>query len=64
LVKKLKPLPTEAGEYGQARMAIRHIHDVGSEVSTFAYRSGGGVSLRSSNLQRIFATYIPLRNMV
>lgn len=37
-----------------ARMAMRHIHDVGSEVTTFAYRAGGGVALRSGLLQRAF----------
>jgi alkylation response protein AidB-like acyl-CoA dehydrogenase len=36
------------------RMAMRHIHDVMSETSTFAYRAGGGVALRSSILQRCY----------
>jgi hypothetical protein len=35
-------------------MAMRHMHDVGSEVTTFAYRAGGGVALRPSLLQRAF----------
>jgi hypothetical protein len=33
---------------------MRHIHDVISEVSTFAHRSTRGVSLRSSVLQRCY----------
>ncbi len=37
-----------------ARMAMRYIHDVGSEVTNFAYRYGGGVSLRPSVLQRAY----------
>jgi alkylation response protein AidB-like acyl-CoA dehydrogenase len=37
-----------------AKMAMRHMHDVGSEVTTFAYRAGGGVALRASLLQRAF----------
>jgi alkylation response protein AidB-like acyl-CoA dehydrogenase len=36
------------------RMAMRHIHDVMSEVSTFAHRAGGGVALRPSVLQRCY----------
>jgi indole-3-acetate monooxygenase len=36
------------------RMAFRHVHDVGSEVTTFAHRAGGGVSLRDGVLQRTF----------
>jgi indole-3-acetate monooxygenase len=36
------------------RLAMRHIHDVISEVSTFAHRSSRGVSLRSSVLQRCY----------
>jgi hypothetical protein len=36
------------------RMALRHIHDVGSEVTAFAYRAGGGVGLRPCVLQRTF----------
>jgi alkylation response protein AidB-like acyl-CoA dehydrogenase len=36
------------------RMAMRHIHDVLSETSTFAHRAGGGVALRPSVLQRCY----------
>jgi alkylation response protein AidB-like acyl-CoA dehydrogenase len=36
------------------RMAMRHLHNVGSEVTTFAYKAGGGVSLRPSPLQRAY----------
>ncbi len=36
------------------RMAMRHIHDVMSETSTFAHRAGGGVALRPSVLQRCY----------
>ena len=36
------------------RLAMRQIHDVASEVCTFAYRAGGGVSLRESVLQRCY----------
>ncbi|KKC27991.1 acyl-CoA dehydrogenase family protein [Sphingomonas sp. SRS2] len=37
-----------------ARMGMRYLHDVGSDVTTFAYRAGGGVALRASLLQRAF----------
>jgi alkylation response protein AidB-like acyl-CoA dehydrogenase len=36
------------------RLSMRQIHDVASEVCTFAYRAGGGVSLRESVLQRCY----------
>ena len=36
------------------RLAMRYLHDVLSEVTTFAHRSGGGVSLRPSVLQRCY----------
>jgi indole-3-acetate monooxygenase len=36
------------------RMAMRHVHDVGSEVTTFCHRAAGGASLRSSILQRAY----------
>lgn len=36
------------------RLAMRQIHDVASDVCTFAYRAGGGVSLRKSVLQRCY----------
>jgi alkylation response protein AidB-like acyl-CoA dehydrogenase len=36
------------------RLAMRHIHDVISEISTFAHRASRGVSLRPSLLQRCY----------
>ncbi len=36
------------------RLAMRYLHEVASEITTFAYRSGGGVSLRPSVLQRCY----------
>ena len=37
-----------------ARMAMRHLHDVVSEISTFAHRTARGLSLRPSILQRCY----------
>jgi len=36
------------------RLAMRHIHDVLSEIATMAHRYSRGVSLRSSRLQRAY----------
>jgi alkylation response protein AidB-like acyl-CoA dehydrogenase len=36
------------------RLALRHIHDVISDVSTFAHKASRGVSLRASKLQRAY----------
>ena len=36
------------------RLAMRHIHNVISEISTMAHRTSGGVSLRPSVLQRCY----------
>jgi hypothetical protein len=36
------------------RMAMRHLHDVISEISTFAHRAARGASLRPSILQRCY----------
>jgi alkylation response protein AidB-like acyl-CoA dehydrogenase len=36
------------------RMAMRHIHDVLSEISTFAHKASRGASLRPSVLQRCY----------
>jgi alkylation response protein AidB-like acyl-CoA dehydrogenase len=41
-------------QVAEARMAMRHIHDVVSESSVWAHKAGGGVSLRPSVLQRCF----------
>jgi alkylation response protein AidB-like acyl-CoA dehydrogenase len=37
-----------------ARMAMRHVHDVISEISTFAHRVSRGISLRPGVLQRCY----------
>jgi len=36
------------------RLAMRHLHDVASEISTFAHKTSRGVSLRDSILQRCY----------
>jgi alkylation response protein AidB-like acyl-CoA dehydrogenase len=36
------------------RLAMRHIHDVLSEIATFAHRTARGASLRDSTLQRCY----------
>jgi alkylation response protein AidB-like acyl-CoA dehydrogenase len=36
------------------RLAMRHIHDVLSEIATFAHRASRGVSLKKSRLQRAY----------
>lgn len=36
------------------RLAMRHIHEVVSDVCTFAHKAGGGVSLRPSVLQKCY----------
>jgi alkylation response protein AidB-like acyl-CoA dehydrogenase len=36
------------------RLAMRHIHDALSDVTTFAHRTARGVSLRASRLQRCY----------
>ncbi len=36
------------------RLAMRYLHEVVSEVTTFAHRAGGGTSLRPSVLQRCY----------
>jgi indole-3-acetate monooxygenase len=36
------------------RLAMRHLHDALSEVTTFAHRTSRGVSLRSGKLQRCY----------
>lgn len=46
--------PATVEQISLIRMAMRHIHDVGSEVTNFAYRNGGGVALRPSLLQRAY----------
>ena len=36
------------------KLALRYVHEVMSEVCTFAYTGGGGVALRASPLQRCY----------
>jgi alkylation response protein AidB-like acyl-CoA dehydrogenase len=50
----LRGEPASLEQIALVRMAMRHIHDVVSEISTFAHRAGGGVSLRPSVLQRCY----------
>jgi len=45
---------TSVEQIAIARIALRNMHDVGSKVTTFAYRAGGGTALRPSLLQRAF----------
>jgi indole-3-acetate monooxygenase len=46
--------PASTEQITLARMALRHVHDVGFEITNFAYRAGGGTALRPSVLQRTF----------
>lgn len=46
--------PATVEQIALIRMAMRHLHNVGSDVTTFAYKAGGGVSLRPSLLQRAY----------
>lgn len=46
--------PASVDQLAMARVALRNVHDIGSEVTTFAYRAGGGTALRPSLLQRAF----------
>ena len=46
--------PATVEQIALIRMAMRHLHNVGSEVTTFAYKAGGGISLRPSLLQRAY----------
>jgi alkylation response protein AidB-like acyl-CoA dehydrogenase len=41
-------------QVAQLRLALRHSHEVASQVTTFAHRASGGVSLRDCALQRCF----------
>jgi alkylation response protein AidB-like acyl-CoA dehydrogenase len=44
--------PLSLKQWALLSLATRHTHDVASEVVNFAYRAGGGTSLRASVLQR------------
>lgn len=46
--------PATVEQIALIRMAMRHLHNVGSEVTTFAYKAGGGTALRPSLLQRAY----------
>ena len=46
--------PASLEQIALIRMAMRHIHDVLSEISTFAHKTSRGVSLRPSVLQRCY----------
>lgn len=41
-------------QIARLRLGLRYAHDTASEVSTFAHRASGGVSLRDSTLQRCY----------
>jgi alkylation response protein AidB-like acyl-CoA dehydrogenase len=43
-----------AEQIALVRLAMRHIHDVLSEITTFAHRASRGVSLRNTRLQRCY----------
>ena len=44
--------PLDLKQWALLSLVTRHVHDVASDVVNFAYRAGGGVSLRMSVLQR------------
>ncbi len=44
--------PLALRQWALLSLVTRHVHEVGSEVINFAYRAGGGDSLRTSPLQR------------
>ena len=46
--------PASLEQVALIRLAMRHLHDVVSDVCTFAHKAGGGVSLRRSPLQRCY----------
>jgi alkylation response protein AidB-like acyl-CoA dehydrogenase len=46
--------PASLEQVALIRMAMRHIHDVLSEISTFAHKASRGASLRPSVLQRCY----------
>jgi len=46
--------PATVEQIALIRMAMRHLHNVGSEVTTFAYKAGGGAALRPGLLQRSY----------
>jgi alkylation response protein AidB-like acyl-CoA dehydrogenase len=46
--------PASLEQLALIRMAMRHIHDVLSEISTYAHKASRGASLRQSVLQRCY----------
>ena len=44
------------------KLTLRYVHDVVSEVSTFAHKAARGASLHNTTMQAAFATSIPARN--
>jgi alkylation response protein AidB-like acyl-CoA dehydrogenase len=50
----VKGQPASLQQLALIRMAMRHLHDVISEVSTFAHKATRGASLRQSILQRCY----------
>lgn len=46
--------PASLEQIALVRLGMRYLHEVVSEVCTFAYKSGGGVSLRGGALQRCY----------
>ena len=46
--------PASSEQIALIRLAMRHLHDTISEVSTFAHRATRGASLRQSVLQRCY----------
>jgi len=50
----LREEPATLEQVALIRLAMRHVHEVVSDVCTFAHKAGGGVSLRASALQRCY----------
>jgi alkylation response protein AidB-like acyl-CoA dehydrogenase len=46
--------PASLRQIALIRLAFRHIHDVVSEVTTFAHKAARGASLHDSRLQRVY----------
>jgi alkylation response protein AidB-like acyl-CoA dehydrogenase len=46
--------PPSLQQIALVRMAMRHLHDVLSDIATFAHRAAGGASLRAGLLQRCY----------
>src|SRR3546814_19930239 len=46
--------PATVRQITSAKLGMRHIHDVVSEVGTFAYRTARGTSLHDGLMQRVY----------